>query len=56
MAELPQRFAVKVGGRTFFKLMQNGETILLYPGGAMEVRQSSNIHILLSQHEGIETR
>ena len=29
--------AVKVGGRTFFKLMQNGEHVLLFPGGAREV-------------------
>ena len=29
--------AVKVGGRTFFKLMQNNEHVLLFPGGVKEV-------------------
>jgi len=29
--------AVPVGGRNFFKLMQNGEAALLYPGGVREV-------------------
>ena len=33
--------AVKVGGRTFFKLMQNGEHVLLFPGGAREVGSAS---------------
>jgi hypothetical protein len=30
--------AVKVGGRNFFKLLQNGEAVLLFPGGVREVR------------------
>ena len=30
--------AVKVGGRSFFRLMQNGEHVLLFPGGVKEVR------------------
>ena len=29
--------SVEVGGRNFFKLMQNGECVLLYPGGVREV-------------------
>ena len=29
--------AVKVGGRNFFKLLQNGEAVLLFPGGVREV-------------------
>ena len=29
--------AVPVGGKNFFKLMQNGEAALLYPGGVREV-------------------
>ncbi|KAL3153931.1 hypothetical protein ABBQ32_013493 [Trebouxia sp. C0010 RCD-2024] len=28
--------SVEVGGRNFFKLMQNGECVLLYPGGVRE--------------------
>ena len=34
--------AVKVGGRTFFKLMQNGEHVLLFPGGVREVCPSDS--------------
>ena len=30
--------AVKVGGRNFFKLLKNGEAVLLFPGGVREVR------------------
>ena len=30
--------AVKVGGRNFFRLLQNGEAVLLFPGGVREVR------------------
>ena len=33
--------AVMVGGRNFFKLMQNKEAALLFPGGAREVMQLS---------------
>ena len=29
--------SVEVGGRNFFKLMQQGECVLLYPGGVREV-------------------
>ena len=29
--------AVPVGGRNFFRLMQNGEAVLLFPGGVREV-------------------
>ena len=29
--------AVPVGGRNFFRLMQNGEAALLFPGGVREV-------------------
>lgn len=32
--------AVKVGGRNFFRMMQNGENVLLYPGGVREVCQA----------------
>ena len=30
--------AVPVGGRNFFRLLQNGEAVLLFPGGVREVR------------------
>ena len=30
--------AVKVGGRNFFRLLKNGEAVLLFPGGVREVR------------------
>ncbi len=30
--------AVPVGGRNFFKLLQNKEAVLLFPGGVREVR------------------
>ena len=33
--------SVEVGGRNFFKLLQNGECVLLYPGGVREVCSSS---------------
>ncbi len=29
--------SVEVGGRNFFKLMQQGECVLLYPGGVRQV-------------------
>ena len=29
--------AVKVGGKNFFRLLKNDETVLLYPGGVREV-------------------
>ncbi len=29
--------AVPVGGRNFFRLLQNGEAVLLFPGGVREV-------------------
>ena len=29
--------AVPVGGRNVFRLMQNGEAVLLFPGGVREV-------------------
>lgn len=31
--------AVPVGGRNMHKLLQQGEIVLLYPGGAREVRE-----------------
>ena len=34
--------AVKVGGRNFFKLLQNGENVVLFPGGVREVRAHSD--------------
>ena len=30
--------AVQVGAKNFFRLMKNGETVLLFPGGVREVR------------------
>jgi hypothetical protein len=30
--------AVPVGGRNFFRLLQNKEAVLLFPGGVREVR------------------
>ena len=33
--------AVKVGGRNFFRLLKNGEAVLLFPGGVREVRARS---------------
>ena len=38
--------AVPVGGRNFFRLLQNGEAVLLFPGGVREVRPASP-HALL---------
>ncbi len=32
--------AVPVGGRNFFRLLQNGEAVLLFPGGVREVMTS----------------
>lgn len=34
--------AVPVGGRTFFRLLQNGEAVLLFPGGVREVSSLLN--------------
>ncbi len=42
--------SVEVGGRNFFKLMQQGECVLLYPGGVREVAPLSLILVLLSSH------
>lgn len=40
--------SVEVGGRNFFKLMQNGECVLLYPGGVREVRTVTALTYLLA--------
>ena len=40
--------SVEVGGRNFFKLMQNGECVLLYPGGVREVRLPLTLLCLLA--------
>lgn len=44
--------AVPVGGKNFFKLMQNGEAALLYPGGVSEV----NFNICALQCRRSETQ
>ena len=36
--------AVMVGGRNFFRLMQNKEAALLFPGGVREVPMSDSKH------------
>ena len=41
--------SVEVGGRNFFKLMQQGECVLLYPGGVREVPSPLTMCLLLVQ-------
>lgn len=44
--------SVEVGGRNFYKLMQQGECVLLYPGGVREVSTLFLHHqpCILQQH------